>query len=130
MAPKLDKSVMARRISEKRKEVVKVKTEERLIQVGEKKSLEDVGESEQPKTEREGDHSLGQSAGSTKKRNRSKDVGSSNVHDIFGDEKGNENIVEGIRVSWRNGVLILHKSCYKFKAFAQLSWGVIWSYNT
>ncbi|KAJ1380752.1 hypothetical protein SESBI_45774 [Sesbania bispinosa] len=48
-----------------------------------------------------------------KKRKRS--VGSSDVHDISNDEKGAENIVEGIKVSWRNGVLVLHMSCYKFK---------------
>ncbi|KAJ1384392.1 hypothetical protein SESBI_42581 [Sesbania bispinosa] len=54
----------------------------------------DCGRLDQSKVSRKEDQILDQSVGSSKKRKRSKDVGSSEVHNISDDEQRSENIVD------------------------------------
>ncbi|KAJ1425976.1 hypothetical protein SESBI_10703 [Sesbania bispinosa] len=94
MSPELDKSTMARCITEKRKETAKVKYEQPAAGAGEIKSNEDSGRLDQSKVLRNENQILDQFVGSSKKRKRSKDVGSGEVHNISNDEQRSKNIVD------------------------------------
>ncbi|KAJ1396478.1 hypothetical protein SESBI_32581 [Sesbania bispinosa] len=75
-------------------EAAKMKDEQQVVIGGEKKLSEDVDRPGQSKVLGYGDQSLEQYVGSSKKRKRSKDVGSSEVHNISDDEQKSENIVD------------------------------------
>ncbi|KAJ1429240.1 FecR family protein [Sesbania bispinosa] len=76
----------------------KVKDEKSVAGAGERKLTEDSGRPDKSKVSRNEDQSLDQSTDSSKKRKRSKDMGSSEVHNISDDKQRSKNIIDVFQV--------------------------------